>query len=80
MVMKTIFLKRLQYDKRTPGLFKKEETPEKMICLCSKMYCCSDLDEKEKPKLSCKGIQKDGNNVNYQNFIMYYLINIMIKY
>ena len=31
------------------------------------MYCCSDLDEK-KFKLSCKGIQKDGNNVNYQKF------------
>jgi hypothetical protein len=54
-----------QYDKRTPGLFKEEETTDKMICLCSKMYCCSDLDEK-KIKLSCKGIQKDGNNVNYK--------------
>ena len=56
-----------QYDKRTPGLFKEEETTDKMICLCSKMYCCSDLDEK-KIKLSCKGIQKEGNNVNYQKF------------
>jgi hypothetical protein len=56
-----------QYDKRTPGLFKTEETTDKMICLCSKMYCCSDLDEK-KFKLSCKGIQKDVNNVNYQKF------------
>jgi hypothetical protein len=57
-----------QYDKRPPGLFKEEETTDKMICLCSKKYCCSDLDEKEKPKLSYKGIQKDGNNVNYQKF------------
>ncbi len=56
-----------QYDKRTPGLFKEEETTDKMICVCSKMYCCSDLDEK-KIKLSCKGIQKDGNNVKLSKF------------
>jgi hypothetical protein len=59
-----------QYDKRkpgSPGLFKVETTKDKMIPLCSKMYCASDFTEK-KIKLSCKGIQKDGNNVNYQNF------------
>ena len=38
-----------------------------MISLCSKMYCASDFTE-EKIKFSCKGIQKDGNNVNYQKF------------
>ncbi len=38
-----------------------------MISLCSKMYCASDITE-EKIKFSCKGIQKDGNNVNYQKF------------
>jgi hypothetical protein len=34
------------------------------------MYCSSytDLDEKEKHKLSCKRIQRDRNNVNYQKF------------
>jgi hypothetical protein len=41
-------------------------------------------EEYEKDKYnflpSCKGIQKDGNNVYYQNFIMYYLINIKMKY
>ncbi len=31
-------------------------------------------------KFSCKGLQKAGNNVNYKNIIMYYLIDIMIKY
>jgi hypothetical protein len=56
-----------QYDKRTPGLFKVETTKDKMISLCSKMYCASDISE-EKIKFSCKGIQKDGNNVNYQKF------------
>jgi hypothetical protein len=56
-----------QYDKRTPGLFKVETTKDKMISLCSKMYCASDITE-EKIKFSCKGIQKDGNNINYQKF------------
>jgi hypothetical protein len=56
-----------QYDRRTPGLFKVETTKDKMISLCSKMYCASDISE-EKIKFSCKGIQKDGNNVNYQKF------------
>ena len=48
-------------------LFKVETTKDKMISLCSKMYCASDITE-EKIKFSCKGIQKDGNNVNYQKF------------
>ena len=56
-----------QYDKRTPGRFKIETTKDKMISLCSKMYCASDITE-ENIKFSCKGIQKDGNNVNYQKF------------
>ena len=56
-----------QFDKRTPGLFKVETTKDKMISLCSKMYCASDITE-EKIKFSCKGIQKDGNDVNYQKF------------
>ncbi len=30
------------------------------------MYCASDITEEEN-KVSCKGIQKDENNVNYQN-------------
>jgi hypothetical protein len=55
------------YDKRTPGLFKVEAEKDKMISLCSKMYCCADTTE-ENIKLSCKGIQKEGNNVNYQKF------------
>jgi hypothetical protein len=50
-----------------------------MISLCSKMYCASDITEEEM-KFSCKGIQKDEKNVNYQNFTMYYFINIKIKY
>ena len=55
-----------------------------MISLCSKMYYASDISE-EKIKFSCKGVQKDGNDVNYQKFhdvlsSLYYLINMKIKY
>ncbi len=56
-----------QYDKRKQELFKVETTKDKMISLCSKMYCASDFTE-EKIKFSCKGIQKYGNNVHYQKF------------
>jgi hypothetical protein len=57
-----------KYDKRTPGLFKEEKRTDKLISLCSKMYCCSDLDEKEKPKYSCKGIQHQNNEITYKRF------------
>jgi hypothetical protein len=56
-----------QYDIRTPGLFKVETEKDKMISLCSKMYCCADITEKQF-KFSCKGIQKAGNNICYQKF------------
>jgi hypothetical protein len=49
--------KEYQYDNRKPGLFKVEATKDKMISLCSKMYCALDITE-EKIKFSCKGIQK----------------------
>ena len=55
------------YDKRTPGLFKVETEKDKMISLCSKMYCASDITEKQ-IKYSCKGIQKEGNNICYEKF------------
>ena len=32
------------------------------------MYCCSDLNEKEKPKYSCKGIQHQNNEITYKRF------------
>ena len=54
------------YEKRTPGLFKIECIKHKIIALCSKMYCCSDMDEKE-IKVSCKGIQKS-NDISYKKF------------
>ena len=36
-----------KYDKRTPDLFKIETTKDKMISLCSKMYCASDITEEK---------------------------------
>ena len=35
-----------QYEKRSPGKFKVETIKDNAIALCSKMYCCSDMDEK----------------------------------
>jgi hypothetical protein len=69
-----------QYEKRKPGLFKVEATRDKMISLCSEMYCASDFTE-EKIKFSYKGIQKDGNNVKLSKKItMFYLIKMKVKY
>ena len=55
------------YDKRKPGLFKVECTEDKMVSLCSKMYCCSDITE-EQIKFSCKGIQHNNNKITYKRF------------
>ena len=55
------------YEKRTPGLFKVETIKDKSICLCSKMYICSDLSE-ENIKFSTKGIQKAGNEISFKKF------------
>ena len=70
-----------QYEKRSPGKFKVETIKDKAIALCSKMYCCinsgdeqliysNSLTDKEKAKIkfSCKGIQKDGNEISYKKF------------
>ena len=45
------------------------------------MYCCSDLDEKEKSKFSCEGFQRDKIIIIIiiKRFIICYLINIKIK-
>ena len=45
----------IQYDKRTPGLFKEEFHGNKIIALCSKTYI---INNDEKYKFSCKGINK----------------------
>ena len=45
------------FDKRTPGLFKKEFEGDVMVALCSKMYCIENKQH-NKSKFSCKGINK----------------------
>ncbi len=37
----------VRYDKRTRGLLRVETTKDKMISLCGKMYCVSDITEEK---------------------------------
>ena len=46
-----------QLDKREPGLVEKKLRATKMICLCSKTYCCFDSQTK-KTKFNSKGFNK----------------------
>ena len=46
-----------QHDKREPGLFKGEFRCTEMLCLCSKTYCCYDINS-NKLKCSSKGLNK----------------------
>jgi len=46
-----------KYDKRTPGLFKKEYEGSEMVALCSKTYIVhNSIDYSQ--KFSCKGISR----------------------
>ncbi len=78
-----------QYDKRTPGLFKVETEKNKMISLCSKMYCaakdtdycdccsCKNIECKCNFKFSCKGIQ---NQEKYKLYKIHDVLLIIIRY
>ena len=46
-----------KHDKREPSLFKEEFRCAKMLCLCSKTYCCYDK-QTNKHKFSSKGLNK----------------------
>ena len=46
-----------KYDKRKPGLLKKEFRCSEMLCLHSKTYCCYDM-KSDKFKFSSKGLNK----------------------
>jgi len=59
---------RAAFDKRTPGLFKKEWEGTGIICLCSKTYFCYD-DTNENNKLSCKGLNKNHNAFKREDFL-----------
>jgi hypothetical protein len=53
------------YNKRTPGLFKVEFEGKTMYALCSKLYF---VEGETKSKYSCKGIQKNQNEINKDRF------------
>ena len=54
---RTCCVKYKQHDKRKPGLFKEEFRCTEMLCLCSKTYCCYDVNS-NKLKFSSKGLNK----------------------
>ena len=53
------------YDKRTPGLLKREFTGNGMIALCSKTYFCFVAED----KISCKGVNRETNNVTKEKYM-----------
>ena len=59
-----------------PRRFKIEKTKDEMILRCEKMYCESDITE----DLNFHETEKIVYHMNYQNAMMYYLINTMIRY
>ena len=56
------------YDKRKPGLFKIEFEGEGMVALCSKSYYVWSSNENNN-KYSCKGCQKNLNNMKKEKYI-----------
>jgi hypothetical protein len=63
---------RVNYDKRTPGLFKEEFQGDVIISLCSKTYCVENWSE-DKAKFSCKGVSKRGyvNPIDIYRQVLY---------
>ena len=56
----------INYDKRTPGLFKEEFRGDYIYALCAEMYCVGQYNGKE--KLSSKGIQQRNNILDKQRY------------
>ena len=54
---RTCFTAHKNHDKREPGLFKEEFGCTKLLCLCSKTFCCYDRNG-NKYKFSGKGLNK----------------------
>ena len=52
---RTCFTKHIKHDKRDPGRFKEEFRCTKLLCFCSKTYCCFDSNS-SKYKFSSKGL------------------------
>ena len=64
--MKPSFLPTTEYAVRTPGLFKKEFTANRMIALTSKCYYA---DNEKKSKISCKGVNKRQNEKTWESYL-----------
>ena len=68
-------LKRVQefvhqaYDKRTPGLFKEEFRGTGIVALCSKTYFCWDDEDGKDAKFSCKGVNKNINDIRKEKYL-----------
>ena len=54
---RTCCVKHKQHDEREPDLFEEEFRCTKMLCLCSKTYCCYDVTS-NKLNFSSKGLNK----------------------
>ena len=58
-------LKRRDFDKRTPGLFKLEFQGEKILSLCSKSYICVDGTQCKKAH---KGLNARQNDLRFNHY------------
>ena len=54
---RTCCTKHMKHDKRESGLFEEEFRCTKMLCLCSKTYCCYDT-QLQNFKFSSRGLNK----------------------
>ena len=69
---KAEFLSTSEYHDRTPGLFKKKYSGERMIILSSKCYRAEDEnadDYAENVKFSCKGVSKKQNPMSWDRYL-----------
>ena len=58
-------LARIAFDRRSPGLFKKEYEGDSFVGLCSKTYFCEGENQ---VKLSSKGLNKSQNALTLQTY------------
>ena len=57
---------RLNFDKRTPGLFKLEYAGDGIVALCSKTYCCFEDSD---CKTAMKGLNKTLNQLTKEHYL-----------
>ena len=57
-----------EYSKRVPGLFKAEFQGKRMIALTSKCYFADNGKDEGIKKLSCKGVSRRQNKMNWERY------------